>query len=820
VARSGAGLRPPLFLFGSLLEAAMSHNLQHLMTTVFRPRGVSLPHANHYAGAWFHRLPATIDGIVYDERRGLGTARPVQPRRAMSFNGTNQYGWIAIDPVTSFPFSVFGWARKSTTTIEDLCGISASSSSTQYYSFRIDDGGRVGLNRRNTTIVFTEVSVPLLSDQWISYVCVFDSATTAKIYRNGILVGDLSGLTSVDVGATFNRFQFATRSQAAPTVYLNGIVQHCGYTRTAATLADALAFHETGIMPNAERQFLLDDNSTTVARDIITGAEATIVNGAAGMLYTGRDVKFSRQNDVGYSLRTNLFVNTGFVGAVAGTPGTVPTGWTLAGNTGTTVSYDSATGKLRYSAVAQRQYIQQTFNIPINSTRTVSVRVNVTTTAQVQQVVNMSSAAPAGGSIIWRVNGSVVSAVTSLPLGESLLEAALTTTTDVWTGSFRIGVGVAGNVTANIEFWEPQGENGSIKTTYQSIGTDPGSSVLFPAILNGTTSAAGDTLQFSGPVPMNAQAEEANCFTFDGTDDYIAMDLNDVAGPELVTNGTFATDTDWTKGGGWTISGGAANFTATGVSSTTSQLSSSLIPGKSYLCTYTLTRSAGNLSISFSGGTTVNGTLRSATGTYTEILVAVTGNNLIRFTAGTTFTGTLDNISVKELPTLTNQGTSVISYRSDGLGITGTAGTAYDIRLGDVGWIPCSEGSGGEVSDVLTDTIYQIMNGQASNWTTKQDTFHYNLFYGFYNDGGVFIPASQINPGMDTSANDLSNPPVVGHNGPESTINFSPVSNSWHDTYSIPGADLPNYAFDGDPGDINILINTATREAKFRLENL
>ena len=33
-----------------------------------------------------------------------------------------------------------------------------------------------------------------------------------------------------------------------------------------------------------------------------------------------------------------------------------------------------------------------------------------------------------------------------------------------------------------------------------------------------------------------------------------------VIGDELVTNGTFDTDTDWTKGTGWTISGGVAAF--------------------------------------------------------------------------------------------------------------------------------------------------------------------------------------------------------------------------------------------------------------------
>jgi len=250
-----------------------------------------------------------------------------------------------------------------------------------------------------------------------------------------------------------------------------------------------------------------------------------------------------------------------------------------------------------------------------------------------------------------------------------------------------------------------------------------------------------------------------------------------------------------------------------------------LVAGRHYLVTGQLsgdrTQLTGGTGIRLTDSGTANTVpYNSSTGVFYGIVPSA--SNIIEFV--TELNGaesiTIDSLSVREIPVITSQGTSTVIYRSQGDGITGTAGTAYDIRLGDVGWIPCSEGSGGKVSDVLTDTIYQIMNGQASNWTTKQDTFHYNLFYGFYNEGGVFIPASQINPGMDTSANDLSNPPVVGHNGAESTINFSPVTDSWFEGYSIPGADLSNYAFDGDPGDISILIDTATREAKFRLENL
>ena len=82
----------------------------------------------------------------------------------------------------------------------------------------------------------------------------------------------------------------------------------------------------------------------------------------------------------------------------------------------------------------------------------------------------------------------------------------------------------------------------------------------------------------------------------------------------------------------------------------------------------------------------------------------------------------------------------------------------------------------------------------------------------------IRIPASKSNPGYDVLGNLLEFPPVVGLNNAETKINFSPIPNSWHESYSIPGADLSNYSFDGDPGDIEIRIDQPTREAKFIVE--
>lgn len=105
------------------------------------------------------------------------------------------------------------------------------------------------------------------------------------------------------------------------------------------------------------------------------------------------------------------------------------------------------------------------------------------------------------------------------------------------------------------------------------------------------------------------------------------------------TNGTFASDTAWTKGAGWTISAGTA--VATGAISTTifQTAPTALIPGQTYTITYDATRSAGSVTVSL-GGTA--GTARSSSATFSEAIVAGS-DGTITFT-GAGFTGTLDNV--------------------------------------------------------------------------------------------------------------------------------------------------------------------------------
>jgi hypothetical protein len=116
-------------------------------------------------------------------------------------------------------------------------------------------------------------------------------------------------------------------------------------------------------------------------------------------------------------------------------------------------------------------------------------------------------------------------------------------------------------------------------------------------------------------------------------------------GAELVTNGTFDSDSDWDKGTGWTISGGTANCNGTNDTAIEQNISSS---------NTTLKR------ITFSVSNYVSGTLRVYSGSGADVFLNVTANgtyelesyliaNKIFIYSLSSFVGSVDNVSVKEV---------------------------------------------------------------------------------------------------------------------------------------------------------------------------
>ena len=116
----------------------------------------------------------------------------------------------------------------------------------------------------------------------------------------------------------------------------------------------------------------------------------------------------------------------------------------------------------------------------------------------------------------------------------------------------------------------------------------------------------------------------------------------------LVTNGDFATDSDWSKFNGATISGGKGNIIGDGSSFTNLTQSNVFTIGKNYKVTVDVTINSG-LGLKFQDGVTdSNFGTATTSGSYTFYGVANNSTLVIgRKTGGTAFDSSIDNVSVQ-----------------------------------------------------------------------------------------------------------------------------------------------------------------------------
>jgi len=122
----------------------------------------------------------------------------------------------------------------------------------------------------------------------------------------------------------------------------------------------------------------------------------------------------------------------------------------------------------------------------------------------------------------------------------------------------------------------------------------------------------------------------------------------------LVQNGGFDSDTVWTKGTNWSISGGVAVKAPTTAGSISAP-ASGLKAGRTFRISFDLVRSNASFRVQFLGGTIVDGTDVSTSATHVEHLTAVSGNNALNIYGATNSDGTVDNVTLYE-----SDGTNIV----------------------------------------------------------------------------------------------------------------------------------------------------------------
>ena len=168
-------------------------------------------------------------------------------------------------------------------------------------------------------------------------------------------------------------------------------------------------------------------------------------------------------------------------------------------------------------------------------------------------------------------------------------------------------------------------------------------------------------------------------------------------GAEEITNGTFDSDTAWTKGSGWSIGGGYANYNTS--SNNTLSQAGGFVDGKTYKVTLEVKSYVrGTPIIVINSGASVQ--VPRAIGIHTMYVVAGTSATKIFRYYGGGFSsggeGSIDNVSVKEYITETNTPRLDYSTGAEAFLLEPASRNliAYSNDYADAYWIKATSGSG------------------------------------------------------------------------------------------------------------------------------
>ena len=140
---------------------------------------------------------------------------------------------------------------------------------------------------------------------------------------------------------------------------------------------------------------------------------------------------------------------------------------------------------------------------------------------------------------------------------------------------------------------------------------------------------------------VNITSADAEKYSFDNVDQAWL-------GGELVVNGGFDADSDWSKGAGWTIGGGLATCDGTQAGNSDLQQDAGLLDGLRYRTAYSITSYVAGNSRIIAGNIGGAGANHNEVGVYTEDVTCDVGPTL-KNRADANFIGSIDNISVKRL---------------------------------------------------------------------------------------------------------------------------------------------------------------------------
>jgi len=238
------------------------------------------------------------------------------------------------------------------------------------------------------------------------------------------------------------------------------------------------------------------------------------------------------------------------------------------------------------------------------------------------------------------------------------------------------------------------------------------------------------------------------------------------AGSELVTNGDFATDSDWIKGGTAVISSGSASFSSNGDYIRQSSIFSANV---NYKITFDVNVVSGLLYAAYDGTNGPTSISEVGSATRTVYYNTPTGGNLWFY--GINFIGSIDNVSVKEVQGFSSPDGSLNSFKlvEDGANsrhrvgrATFASGTQRTFSVfakkGERDYISLFDNN--VVGDALKGVIFNLNTGTLS--LNNSDFYYLNptiksLGNGWYICSVTWTPTALSVPSVGSSADGLTN---------------------------------------------------------------
>ena len=203
---------------------------------------------------------------------------------------------------------------------------------------------------------------------------------------------------------------------------------------------------------------------------------------------------------------TQLAVNSVLDGAIGGSPGTTPTGWTYTVVDSPTMAVADVEGenKLTFSGTASRGYLSLSQAVAALAVYTFDVMV---TTDGVLRYADFEYCSLTGGTIVVMKDGVVVADETAVPAaGTFKLSVKVTAGAVGDTAIFRFGLGASAVATGTVSVWQPQLVLGAYSLPYVRSTTG---SVPVPS----TAATAANGLAIPLNAAMTAALSAGGAFT-------------------------------------------------------------------------------------------------------------------------------------------------------------------------------------------------------------------------------------------------------------------------------------------------------------------